>query len=196
MIQQNENVHISAIVAMDLQDGIGKNGGMPWHIPEDFKHFKEYTKNKTCIMGRRTYEDILSYKKKPTGDLLPNRKCVVLSRAAEEYKEKNTYDNLIFVDKDISWIRKNVSDGLYGDNICIIGGASLFEEFADMYDEISITEILKDFECDIFVDRADLTYLMDVKDVKELETNTEYAVNVLIFEKHKYKDNMENTHAA
>lgn len=50
---------VSIIVAVDSDGGFGKEGKIPWNIPEDMKHFRETTKGGVCIMGRRTYSDML-----------------------------------------------------------------------------------------------------------------------------------------
>lgn len=63
---------ISIIVAHNQQGIIGINGRIPWHIPEDLKHFKQLTMGKPIIMGRKTFESIGS---KP----LPGRLNVVIS---------------------------------------------------------------------------------------------------------------------
>lgn len=175
--------HISAIVAMDIHNGIGKDGKMPWHIPEDFRHFKEYTKGKTCLMGRRTYEDILSYKNNPEGDFLSQRNCIVLTTDPDKHYDKNTYSLIIFVNKDSNRIREDITQGLMGDSVCIIGGASLFEEFVDIYDEVSITEICKDFECDTFVNREELVSNMTTYQYSPMETDKDYAVGLFMYKK-------------
>ena len=63
---------LSIIVAMDEKSGIGKNGKIPWHIPEDLKHFKQITSSHPVIMGRKTFESI--------GKPLPNRTNIVVTR--------------------------------------------------------------------------------------------------------------------
>ena len=67
---------VSIIVAMDDKRGIGKNNRLPWHIPEDLKRFKKLTSGHTIIMGRKTFESILSY----TGKPLPDRINMVITR--------------------------------------------------------------------------------------------------------------------
>ena len=62
---------ISAIVAMDSQNGIGVNNQLPWHLPNDLKFFKSVTMGKPIIMGRKTYESL--------GRPLPGRLNVVIS---------------------------------------------------------------------------------------------------------------------
>ena len=54
---------------------IGKDGGLPWHIPADLKHFKEVTMGKPMIMGRKTFESFPAP--------LPGRRHIVLSRDSD-----------------------------------------------------------------------------------------------------------------
>lgn len=61
-----------AIAAMSENRAIGKEGKIPWYLPEDFKHFKETTAGSPIIMGRKTYESI--------GRPLPGRENIVLTR--------------------------------------------------------------------------------------------------------------------
>ena len=63
---------ISHLVAMAKNRVIGVNNDLPWSLPEDLKHFKEYTLNKPIVMGRKTFESLPK--------ALPNRKNIVLSR--------------------------------------------------------------------------------------------------------------------
>ncbi|MEJ4100178.1 dihydrofolate reductase [Corynebacterium mastitidis] len=66
---------LGAIWAQDHDGVIGDGSGMPWHLPEDLRHFKEVTLGAPVIMGRRTWE---SLPRRP----LPGRENVVLSRRA------------------------------------------------------------------------------------------------------------------
>ncbi|MEM1060103.1 MAG: dihydrofolate reductase [Verrucomicrobiota bacterium] len=68
-------LHLQAIAACSLNAVIGKDNGIPWHLPEDFAWFKEKTMGGTLVMGRKTYESI--------GRPLPGRRTVVLSRQAD-----------------------------------------------------------------------------------------------------------------
>lgn len=49
---------ISCIAAMNHHGTLGLDGQMPWHNPEDLKHFKSYTMGKTLVMGRKTFEGL------------------------------------------------------------------------------------------------------------------------------------------
>src|SRR5437660_10421846 len=64
-----------AIAAMSLNRVIGAEGKIPWHLPEDFKWFKQMTTGQIVVMGRRTYESI--------GRALPQRTTVVLTSSPE-----------------------------------------------------------------------------------------------------------------
>ncbi|MDE6237489.1 MAG: dihydrofolate reductase [Muribaculaceae bacterium] len=63
---------VRGIVAMSRDGAIGKNGDLPWHLPEDLRHFKELTMGHAVIMGRKTWE---SLPKRP----LPGRRNIVVS---------------------------------------------------------------------------------------------------------------------
>ena len=62
---------LSAIAAMAKNNVIGKNGDLPWRIPEDFKFFKDKTTGHIMVMGRKTFESL--------GGPLPNRLHVVIT---------------------------------------------------------------------------------------------------------------------
>ena len=64
--------HFKAIAAMSLNRVIGAGNKIPWHLPEDFKWFKQMTTGNVVIMGRKTFESL--------GKPLPNRINIVLSR--------------------------------------------------------------------------------------------------------------------
>ena len=62
-----------AIAAMSLNRVIGAGNRIPWHLPEDFKWFKQMTTGQVIVMGRKTFESI--------GKPLPNRTTIVLTRS-------------------------------------------------------------------------------------------------------------------
>ena len=65
---------IELIAAVARNGVIGRNGRLPWHLPDDLKHFKNLTLGHPIIMGRRTYESI--------GRPLPGRRSIVVSTTA------------------------------------------------------------------------------------------------------------------
>ena len=66
---------ISLLAALDHRGAIGRNGAMPWHLPDDLKRFKTLTLGKPVLMGRKTALAI--------GRALPDRPNLVLTRANE-----------------------------------------------------------------------------------------------------------------
>ena len=78
---------LTLVVAVDKNFGIGKNGKMPWHIPEEFKHFKAYTLGKPLIMGDVTFENL------PTK--LEGRRIIVVSNNPEYQVPK--FDNALIL---------------------------------------------------------------------------------------------------
>lgn len=121
---------ISLIVAMDEDRTIGKEGGMPWHLPADLKHFKRTTTGKPLIMGRRTYESI--------GKPLPDRRNIVLSRGgfrAEGVEIAGSFDEALEL------VKKE-------EEVMIIGGADVFERALPKADRIYLTRVHGHFEGD------------------------------------------------
>ena len=121
------------IIAAVAENGcIGKSGKIPWHFPEDFKHFKRVTTGHTIVMGRKTFESIGS---KP----LPGRKNIVLSSALSTslYQGIGTIKNF-----------KDVLD-LDGD-VYICGGSNLYKEALPIANEMIITHIPGKYEGDTF----------------------------------------------
>lgn len=130
---------ITIIVAMDEKRGIGKNNTIPWHNPEDLKHFKKLTLGQVCIMGRKTWE---SLPVKP----LPDRKNVVI-----------TTKHIPDVESDDSLEAAIIScqKCYHPLDIYLIGGQSIYEEGLQYAEEIIVTNIQGDYQCDRFFPALD-----------------------------------------
>ena len=115
---------LTAIVAMTPDRIIGKDGTMPWHLPEDLKLFKRHTTGHTIVMGRKTWDSI--------GKPLPNRQSIVLTRdpnwAAEGATVIHNPEELAHLD-------------LISDHVFIIGGAQIYSVFMPQIDEILVSHI-------------------------------------------------------
>ncbi len=121
---------ISAIVAVDNDWGIGFNGDLLEHIPEDLKYFKTLTTGNTVIMGRKTWD---SLPKKP----LPNRTNIVITSNPNMYNDVEFMD--LFDAKLYLIYNKN-------EDIFIIGGGKIYEELLPMCDRVYVTKIFKDHD--------------------------------------------------
>jgi dihydrofolate reductase len=131
---------ISIIAAMDGKRGIGKDGGIPWHIPEDFKRFKKITLGHPMIMGRRTFESI--------GRILPGRVHIVITR---DIKNKIEVEGLEWTDSLESAV-KFAKKQKGSDEIFVIGGGQIYKEALEkgLVDKLYLTRINGDYRADTF----------------------------------------------
>lgn len=113
---------ITAIVARADNGVIGRDGKLPWHIPADLKRFKALTMGKAMVMGRKTFDSLPG--------LLPGRRHIVLTR-------------------DLNWTAEGAEVAtdtvtalaLAGPDAAIIGGAEVFQLFADDIEHWELTEV-------------------------------------------------------
>ncbi len=131
---------VSLIVAAADNNVIGINNEMPWHIPEDFKHFKTITMGKPCIMGRKTFESILSQLGKP----LPGRTSIIVSRSPHTHDGAITCASL---DLAIQAAHEENPE-----EIMIIGGAQIYALALEhgLADKIYLTQVHQFPEGDAF----------------------------------------------
>lgn len=124
---------ITIIAAISKNGVIGIENQLPWHIPADFKHFKETTLHGTVIMGRKTFDSI--------GKPLPNRTNIVITR-----NKGLIIPGCITVNSLKSAIRKAGSNT----EIFIIGGEEVYKMAMPIADCLNLTIIKESFEGDAF----------------------------------------------
>lgn len=122
---------MKAIVAMSSNRAIGKDGGLPWHLPEDLKWFKKITMGHPIVMGRKTAESI--------GRPLPGRENIIVSRSLIETPEGFTLAG------DPDEIHTEIEP-------FVIGGAEIFESMKPKIDELFLTYIFAEYEGDTFLE--------------------------------------------
>jgi dihydrofolate reductase len=118
---------ITLVVARAENGVIGADGGMPWHIPADLRHFKQVTKGCPMIMGRKTFDSLPG--------LLPGRRHIVLTR------DKTWPEN---GESDGAEVVHSVDEALKaanGPHVYVIGGAEIYALFEPLADRIELTEI-------------------------------------------------------
>ncbi|MBI2564363.1 dihydrofolate reductase [Candidatus Woesearchaeota archaeon] len=124
---------------------IGKNGKIPWHIPEDLKRFKQLTKNHAIIMGRKTYESIPKNFRP-----LKNRLNIVLTRQKDYFEEGivivNSLDEAIH---STELLYSAAMEILIHRPAYIIGGENVYKKAMPLTDCLEITHV------DQVVDDAD-----------------------------------------
>ncbi len=124
---------ISLIVAKSDNDVIGSHDGLPWYLPADLRHFKQLTTGHTVVMGRKTFDSIISR----LGHPLPERRSIVVTRDLEF-----TYDDVEAI-HDVASIRK------LADRIFVIGGGEIYRQTIDHADVLYVTEVHADIESDV-----------------------------------------------
>lgn len=124
------NPKLCAVVAMDRNRTIGKDGDLPWRLPSDLKHFKRVTLGKPCLMGRKTWESL------PFP--LPGRPNLVLTRNAE-YAATGAE---VFTDMNAMIGQGYELAGATGVNeVMLIGGAQLYETLLPKCDRLYVTRV-------------------------------------------------------
>ncbi|WP_307789344.1 dihydrofolate reductase [Mycolicibacterium baixiangningiae] len=114
---------VGLIWAQSTSGVIGRNGGIPWHLPEDLARFKEITLGHTVVMGRRTWES-LPPKVRP----LPGRKNVVLTRQADYLA-------------DGAEVVAALDDALGDDETWVIGGERVYTQTLSRATRCEVTEV-------------------------------------------------------
>jgi len=129
---------VSLVVAADEEGGIGRGGGLPWHLPADLKHFRALTMGKPVIMGRRTWESI--------GRPLPGRRNVVVSRQPSLQvpgcEVAGSLDDALRLVDDAA-------------EACVIGGAEIYRLALPLADLIHLTRVHARVEADTFLPPLD-----------------------------------------
>jgi dihydrofolate reductase len=151
-----EYCKIEAILAYDLNNGISKNGSIPWKSKTDLNFFYNTTKGNVVIMGRTTFLS-LPENCRP----LKNRLNIVLTSNPDLYTNDEKYknnDNLIFTsDKNVyqeilqnkEKYRASLSPNF---KIIIIGGKQIYEMYFPLCETVWVTRIKKDYQCDLIID--------------------------------------------
>lgn len=124
------------IVACAQNRAIGKNGQLPWRIPEDAQYYDDMTRGGIVIYGRRCYEEL--------GHAMPERKTIVLTRNADlEYPDAFTASSM---EEALQLAEDLESPG----PIWIAGGEGVYQEALHFAEKLYLTLIQSTFEADTF----------------------------------------------
>lgn len=116
------------------EGAIGYQGGMPWHLPEDMKHFKELTVSHPVIMGRRTWESL-----DPRWRPLPNRDNIVISHDGAYHATGATVVDSLDDALDLARQEAIPDDGMDRSEIWVIGGGQIFEQALPLASKAYVT---------------------------------------------------------
>ena len=159
------------ILAIDLEGGIGKDGTLPWHYPEDLKRFKMLTKGGIVVMGRNTWNDPKFPKP------LSGRKTVVCSKNRDLLIEPYHIDTILNGDynnihNEVELIHRHRNLHYSKQNVWIIGGAKLYNQMLPYVDNVFLTMIFDTHKCDTFFDTS---ILYDKFQITEKEHFDDYS---------------------
>jgi len=117
---------------------IGKDGNLPWRLPEDLKRFRSLTMGHPIVMGRKTYDSI--------GRALPGRRNIVISRqpdlAIEGVETATSLPAALEMTSD-------------ADKVFVIGGQQIYQVALPIANRIELTQIDKDFDGDVLFPEID-----------------------------------------
>jgi dihydrofolate reductase len=128
---------IIIVVARARNGAIGRDGGLPWRIPADLRHFKAVTTGTAMVMGRRTFDGLPG--------LLPGRRHIVLTRdpawRAEGAETARSVEGALAL--------------AAGEPVSVIGGAEIIALFLPRADSVELTEVHDEPEADTFIPAFD-----------------------------------------
>ena len=125
---------------MGLDNGIGADNQLLWHLPKDLKYYKETTTDHPIIMGRKTYESI--------GKPLPNRTNIVVS------KRKDWFEEGILIVGSVKEALKFAKK--MNENIFVIGGGNIYEQTIDLADKLQVTLVKTQSKAEVFFPKINL----------------------------------------
>ncbi len=132
---------ITIVAAVAKNNVIGNNTDLPWHLPDDLRHFKELTLGQTVAMGRTTFESIVARLERP----LPDRRNIVLTR-----DETFSYPDVEVVHDPNELLKGTAEESVY-----VIGGAALYHAMMPYAQKLYLTEIDAEMEGDTFFPEFD-----------------------------------------
>ena len=156
---------VSLIVAASTDNVIGRDGSLPWHLPEDLRRFKAVTMGKPIVMGRLTYESI--------GRPLPGRRNIVIT-SRPDYRA----DGCEVVSSPEEALRAA------GDarEVMIIGGGEIYRRFLPRADRIYLTRVDADVAGDVYFPElapADWTVVDDASFPPDRDRDYGFSFQVL-----------------
>ena len=156
---------ISLIVAMDENRVIGYQNKLPWNLPSELKYFRETTKAKPVIMGRKTHDSI--------GRPMPERLNIIMTRD-KDYKA----NGCIVVNS-----REDALKAAEGNNeIMVIGGAEIYKLFFPIANRLYVTKVHGSFKGDAYFPEFNENEWVKVKEKfagKDDENKYSYTITVL-----------------
>ena len=136
-------MHLAIVAAVSDNGVIGKDGDLPWHIPEDLKRFKKITQGHPVLMGRKTYESIV----KRLGGPLPHRLNVVITRQ-RDYQFPSDVKGFYSIEEALAALKRQPV-------VYVIGGSAIYQQVQEQADRLHITHVHQTVTGDAFFPKLD-----------------------------------------
>ena len=160
---------ISLVVAASSNNVIGRDGGLPWHLPDDLRHFKRITTGKPVIMGRRTFESI--------GKPLPDRRNIVMTRDPDYVVDGC---DVVSSASDAIDLVEGAAEAM------IIGGGMVYHDFLPLADRIYLTRVQAQVEGDTHFPEVDeATWQLMSSEHHAEDDEHRYAFDMMVFERRR-----------
>ncbi|MBU2213368.1 dihydrofolate reductase [Patescibacteria group bacterium] len=158
---------ISLVAAASENNVIGKDGGIPWDLPDDFKHFHDATEGKPIIMGRKTHESI--------GRVLPGRRNIVVTRQEMEIEGCDVVHS---IEEALELVKDEPE-------VAVIGGGEIYAQALPLSNVIDLTRVHTTIEGGgaFFPEFSGDEWELKSKERHEADERHKYAFTFLVYEK-------------
>ena len=163
------NSNINMIFARAANGVIGKDGVMPWHLPEDLARLKRLTQGWPVIMGRKTWDSL-----PPRFRPLPGRTNIVITRQTG-WQETGAHP-VASLDSALELCKASAE-------VWIIGGAQIYAQAEPLAGRIEVTEIAQDFDGDAFAPTLGAGWRENTRDNQVSSTGLKFSF--VTYNKHK-----------
>ena len=160
---------ICLIVAASANGAIGVDGELPWHLPDDFRFFKQVTMGKPIVMGRRTWESI--------GRPLPGRQNIVITRQSDFEATGATV---------VDGPDAAINEAEDTDEIMIIGGGEIYRRFLPLADTVYLTRVEATVDGDTFFPELDESaWALESSERHDADERHAYAFTFCVYKRRR-----------
>ncbi len=162
-------MRVSIVVAVSENGVIGRGGGLPWHLGDDLRRFKQLTMGHTLVMGRRTWESI--------GRPLPGRRMIVVTRQAD-YRADGI-ETAAGIDAAL-----RLAEAAGEDEVFIVGGAEVYATALPLATRLHLTRVHADVDGDTRFPNVDWSQWRQVSSERhDADTKNDHPFSVKVYQR-------------
>ena len=147
--EKGTTLKITLVAAVADNGVIGRDGALPWHLPDDFRRFKSLTMGRPILMGRRTFESI--------GKPLPGRRNLVLTRSAQTWPAGV---------EAVADLQTALHIASAAGELCVIGGAEVYALTLSQATHLELTRVHATIDGDVRFPHYDATRWREVERIE------------------------------